>query len=669
MIGYFSAGIDRIKHLSAFLDAPCKKVSGYYPGGSLHAIAGWGLKPTSWRARKYAAARSLPYISLEDGFLRSLDLGVSGAATHSLIVDHSGIYYDATRKSDLESLILAGKQTKQELLRATDCMHRLTYSRLSKYNHAPDEPFCLDSGKRGAVLVVDQTVGDASVEYGLADASSFEGMLVDALADNPDSEVLVKVHPDVIRGSKQGYLLEAARRYGCRVVGEDLSPWSLLDAVQKVYVVTSQMGFEGLIAGKEVHCYGMPFYAGWGLTRDRLLCPRRGEKRSLEQLFAAAYIQYCRYINPLTGQRCELEETIALIADQKRHLERFSGKWLACGFSGWKKRFLGQYFGSKSKLRFAPLDKRALGRIKVDEQAVCWSSKITEAFISACELKGAALWRMEDGFVRSVGLGADLVRPLSLVIDSRGIYYDATVPSDLEHILNQTEFSDFLLQRARQVRERLVSLRLSKYNVGRSISLELPRERKILLVPGQVETDASIDKGSPQIKTNAELLAAVRRENPEAFIIYKPHPDVLGGGRYGELPNNTSASLYDLQVTDMAITDLLDRVDEVHTMSSLTGFEALLRGVDVFTYGMPFYAGWGLTRDRLACERRRRKLTLDELVTGALILYPVYVDPASGQVCNIETAIDLIARGREKVGRPPLKTRFYRMFRNRFLKR
>src|ERR1022692_4812116 len=40
--------------------------------------------------------------------------------------------------------------------------------------------------------------------------------------------------------------------------------------------------------------------------------------------------------------------------------------------------------------------------------------------------------RLEDGFLRSVGLGADLIRPLSWVVDGRGIYYDATKPSDLE---------------------------------------------------------------------------------------------------------------------------------------------------------------------------------------------------------------------------------------------
>ena len=61
-------------------------------------------------------------------------------------------------------------------------------------------------------------------------------------------------------------------------------------------------------------------------------------------------------------------------------------------------------------------------------------------------------------------------------------------------------------------------------------------------------------------------------------------------------------------------------------MTSLVGFEALLRGLPVVTYGQPFYAGWGLTRDHAPLARRTRRLSLDELVAGALLRYPRYVN-------------------------------------------
>lgn len=712
MIGYFSPGIARITFLDQLLQSPSRRIGWSTPRTAISQVAGWGLKPTADKARRYACAKGLPYLSLEDGFLRSLGLGVAGAPLHSLIVDATGIYYDATRPSDLERLIAAADFPAAELARAHACMELLCRYRLSKYNHAldvplepelfaagrgsyegeapfnagampplgtSDEPELFAAGKchrvRGAnewvprVLVVDQTFGDPSIGYGLAEESTFTQMLDAAIAQNPGAEVLIKIHPDVICGKKKGYLLESARARNCRLIGEDLSPWALLDAVDKVYVVTSQLGFDALMAGKEVHCFGMPFYAGWGLTRDRQQSERRGVRRSLEQVFTAAYLRYCRYINPYTGERCELEDTIALIADQKRARERFRGEWMAVGFARWKRSFVPSFLGAAAQPRFVARKPEMLKALISGTRVLSWASALTSEFVEACVNTGVCLWRMEDGFVRSVGLGADLVRPLSLVFDSRGIYYDATAPSDLEVLLQDTHFSNELLERASRVRQQLVDLRLSKYNVGQTEPLKLPSCRRLILVPGQVETDASIAKGSPKIKTNLGLLEAVRVASPDAFIIYKPHPDVVGGGRYGQVDSIRVAQFCDIELRQASITDLLDQVHEVHTLSSLTGFEALLRGLKVVTYGMPFYAGWGLTEDRLLCSRRTRALSLNELVAATLIVYPVYTDPASGDHINIETAIALLARQRVAGRRMGLKIRLYRLFRNAFLKR
>ncbi len=166
-----------------------------------------------------------------------------GYPPHSLVVDALGIYYDATRPSTLENLILAGDALSEaELARARRGIQRLRDLRLSKYNHAPDRRLFEDDRPR--VLIVDQTAGDASIAGGLAEADDFERMLDIAQAEHPESEILVKVHPDVIAGKKQGHLLEAGNRPGCRLIGEPLNPWSLLDAVHCVHVVSSQMGFE-----------------------------------------------------------------------------------------------------------------------------------------------------------------------------------------------------------------------------------------------------------------------------------------------------------------------------------------------------------------------------------------------------------------------------------------
>lgn len=270
---------------------------------------------------------------------------------------------------------------------------------------------------------------------------------------------------------------------------------------------------------------------------------------------------------------------------------------------------------------------------------------------------------MEDGFVRSVGLGVDLTQPLSLVIDQRGIYYDARQPSDLEQILSQHDFDQHLCQRASRIRQRLVALKLSKYNIKGEQNFDVPANRRIVLVPGQVESDASIACGSPQIQTNAALLAAVRQAEPDALIAYKAHPDVLSGARLGQLPAEASQH-YDIDVSQCDISALLERVDAVHTMSSLTGFEALLRGKQVYTHGLPFYAGWGLTQDALVCPRRQRQLSLDALLAGTLIIYPGYADPATHQLCHIESVITLLEQARRRPNPLTWKQQLYRHYRN-----
>jgi len=99
-------------------------------------------------------------------------------------------------------------------------------------------------------------------------------------------------------------------------------------------------------------------------------------------------------------------------------------------------------------------------------------------------------------------------------------------------------------------------------------------------------------------------------------------------------------ALCDAVVTDASLPALLRAVDEVHVLTSLAGFEALLRGVKVVTHGSPFYAGWGLSEDRVATPRRTRRLTLDELVAGALIAYPTYVGRACGHFTTPERVVD-----------------------------
>ena len=277
------------------------------------AVVGWGRKQSGRRAQTWARWLRRPCLLLEDGFVRSVG---RDDPPLSLIVDRVGVYYDATTPSMLEGLVIAGVDG-QQATRARALASAWHDGRVSKYNHAADYAGPLPDRY---VLVVDQTFGDLSVALGLADAASFRAMLDAALAENPDCEVVVKVHPDVFTRARRGWLvLPAAQRERITVIGADCHAARLLDHARAVYTVTSLMGFEALLRAKPVRCFGMPFYAGWGLTSDELPPPIRRQPASFEALVHAALVGCSRYVNPADGTPWQAEDAIAHVAAARRN--------------------------------------------------------------------------------------------------------------------------------------------------------------------------------------------------------------------------------------------------------------------------------------------------------------------------------------------------------------
>ena len=300
-------------------------------------------------------------------------------------------------------------------------------------------------------------------------------------------------------------------------------------------------------------------------------------------------------------------------------------------FQLWKRRFAAAYLGAGlGRLRWVKQGSELHSR----DQAIVWGGKPAEDVPA-----GIPVYRIEDGFFHSCGLGSDMVAPRSQVIDRQRLYFDARGPSDLSDILNHHVFTPELLLRAARLREQVCKAGVTKYNLGRRRPVwRAPAGARVVLVPGQVADDASIRFGTGRFASAEDLLLEVRRRRPEAFIVYKPHPDVLSGNRKGLIE---AAQLADIVDSKSDVLSLIEAADEVHTLSSLAGFDALLRGREVVTYGKPFYAGWGLTEDVLApLPWRERELTLDALVAGALILYPVYWDWRMQLFCTPESLIE-----------------------------
>lgn len=635
-------GIMRVPHLHAFLPEAENLAFRLVPGRATDAIAGWGYRPTAARARRLAAKLGVPYWALEDGFFRSVDLGSNSAVPLSLIADDQGIYFDATRPSRLESLLNAPEPfPEDDLRRARDLIALKNLHGLSKYNAAPPfAPSCLPSVRGGErVLLIDQTAGDASIAHGLASPDSFRQMVDAALKDHPNAQFLVKRHPAVASGYRQGLIDIAWAKDRLEPLDTPCNPVELLRNVDRVYTVTSLLGFEALLLGLPVHCFGVPFYAGWGVTQDQIVCPRRTARRSTEEIAAAAFLHYARYVDPLTGEPCEAEHAVERLITFKQRADANRGHWSLAGIAFWKHAPLRQHLGGPTST--VSFHKTLEAAVQRGGQPVIWSAR--ERPEHAALMREAKVQRMEDGFIRSAGLGSDFHGAASIALDDTGIYYDPASNSRLERLLAEHPFPPELTTRAMRLIAALTTQRITKYNLGNDAPLDLPSDRRVLCVPGQVEGDASIRKGGGAIQTNSTLVAAVREANPKAFLLYKEHPDVLAGNRRGRLTAEAER-LIDARCDQHSIPAVLERVQAVHTLTSLTGFEALLRGKPVTTYGQPFYASWGLTTDQAPVAHRTRRLTLPQLVAGALLLYPRYIDPVTGLPCEAEFLVQRLAQ-------------------------
>jgi capsular polysaccharide export protein len=317
------------------------------------------------------------------------------------------------------------------------------------------------------------------------------------------------------------------------------------------------------------------------------------------------------------------------------------------GIARWKRKRIRQFFTGSPDAPFCNSVAAAVAHIEKTASSpaiAIWPSR-TDAAMLATIPPHIEIYRIEDGFIRSAGLGAHLVQPCSIAFDKSGIYYDPRSPSDLETILSTREFDDEILTRASKLIARICAARITKYNLVRPLP-DLPTDRKIIVVAGQVMDDQSVLLGSAD-SSSAGMLAQARARHPDGFVVYKPHPDVMAGLRRGDQDKAEIAIHADAVVGDVDTLALLDAAHEVHVITSLIGFEGLLRGCKIVTYGSPFYAGWGLTEDRHLDEavrqRRTRQLTLPQLGAGALIEYPLYADPISGAQCTPEELVTALA--------------------------
>jgi capsular polysaccharide export protein len=379
----------------------------------------------------------------------------------------------------------------------------------------------------------------------------------------------------------------------------------------------------------------------------------------IEDLVERHLLRGVAYADPFTGAATSPLPLVETLAGWRALIDANRPITAAFGFANWKRDTVDPLLWGGAPVPFRTASDSALKALPKDAVIAIWKARVPPVFLAQVEAGPWRVWEVEDGFIRSAGLGADCVPPLSIIVDEIGVHYDPHCPSRLETMLAADTVPAADLARAARLREWLVREGVSKYGVGAGAAL--PRaggDRRHILVVGQVEDDRSILFGGGDVRSNLELLRRVRAAHPNAWIVYRPHPDVEAGHRRGAIPARTALQFADQIAAGSPISALIAMVDEVQVISSLTGFEALLHGKKVTTHGMPFFAGWGLTHDIAPISSRRgRKLTLDELVATVLLRCPRYLDPLTNLPCTAEILIMRLLSGvqRENIALVPLR--------------
>ncbi|WP_323982225.1 capsular polysaccharide export protein, LipB/KpsS family [Novosphingobium aureum] len=367
------------------------------------------------------------------------------------------------------------------------------------------------------------------------------------------------------------------------------------------------------------------------------------------------------YRDPFSAAALSPHNAIELLARWRRTIHENRKIHAVFGVARWKRPtvdpLLWDGTGPVRHRSRIPRSGRGEAGIRGTGHVVAWRARCTPRLIDTLERQVGQLAEIEDGLIRSSGLGAHCVPPLSIVLDPLGAHFDPTGPSTIETLLRKAEIPSALCARARDLRERLVAAGIGKYGAPPKrppASGPVPcRKHRVVLVVGQVADDRAM---AGTDLDNLALLRRARKAEPDAHIVYRPHPDVEAGHRKGALPDELVLNWADTIDRESLVAALLEQADTVHVISSLTGFEALLRGCKVVTHAMPFYAGWGLTLDCAPVPARRDRVrSLDELVACALILYPRYTDPVTRLPCTPEVLVARLAgRGQARARLTPL---------------
>lgn len=535
-----------------------------------------------------------------------------------------GWYYQSNNNI-IESIIKNSNQiTDSDIEYVQRCIEKIKNNKITKYNtFHTEKPFSRQENV-APIVVIDQNIDDFAITRNNNCAADFILMYKEALKKGNGRKIYLK-------SSKNGYLKQFAHSSEVALIDFNVNIHDVLENVEDVYVVCSHVGFEALMHKKNVHCFGYSYYSGFGLTinyKTQNIYPL-----SLEKIFYALYIQLSTYI---INDIVKLDIVLEIIAiNKKLFYEERDKRFFIVSTHFWHRLKFYRFLYSRKLIYISNIKALQTHNLNSNDVVLTWSIG-KKQYTNFCQEQNIPLFRMEDGFIRSVGLGSHFVQGHSFCIDKTNIYFNARRSNDLENELNNTEVLPTEIEQACNLIKIINKNQITKYNLP--FDQKMPKEeifmmqqiqkstkRKILII-GQVANDKSVLHGCLIHSNIYDLLKQTRIKNPDKIIIFKNHPDCVLSFRAGKIQHKNLANYTDYVLEQITIDQVIDIVDEIHTFTSLSGMEGLIRGKEVYCYGSPFYSNWGLTHDVTEISRRLRKRTLEELVYLSYIKYPRYYD-------------------------------------------
>jgi hypothetical protein len=262
----------------------------------------------------YPIPDHVPNIYIEQGLVSSSEPWLS------VILDDIDCYYVANKITRLQTLLNSPQElTIEQESYAELCLKKMVSNKISKYLKRSNSSITFGRVGHKKILLIDECYNDPIIKYGMANEENFKLMLADAISMYPKYDILIQLPINASKKMSKSYYTKSflipflKEHKNIYVLDQTYNTYDIFEQVERVFVVTSLIGFEALMAGIKVSCYGVPFYANRGLTRDKFQTEIRTRNRRLVDIFYFCYVALSRYYCPTLQKKCKLDEFLDLL--------------------------------------------------------------------------------------------------------------------------------------------------------------------------------------------------------------------------------------------------------------------------------------------------------------------------------------------------------------------